>query len=391
VYVNPTPHGTLMLLVCERDGAVGAEAKFIEATSTEIYMQLVAGGGTQDAAAATTGGSYLIGASAQGLPDHDLAGDLDQLLPWLGETIASPLADLLQDADAKGATLVLCGPLGSAPLHAAQFGSNAEILTDKFVLRYAPSATICAAAIARAATTEHRPHLLVALADPNGNLPAARAEVQEIAALFDTAARMCAVGTAATEGYLRTHAGQASHLHLACHARGGLFDSSEAAIMLASGPLAATELTALSGLNARLVVVSACQSAQITIAGLSHEALSIATAMLAAGGACSIASLWPVDDLATALLMTRLYQESLAGESPPLALQTAQRWLRDLSADDEQRFIDRHPQLAAEYSRRITAGDPPGRRGVGVAVASPGVERPYAHPEFWAPFIAVGA
>jgi CHAT domain-containing protein len=144
-------------------------------------------------------------------------------------------------------------------------------------------------------------------------------------------------------------------------------------------------------LSARLVVVSACQSAQSTIAGLQHEQLSIATAMLAAGSACAIASLWPVDDLATALLMTRLYHELLVVDSaPPRALRAAQVWLRDLSEEEEKRFLDRHPKLAAEYARRIAARDPPGRRGQQRAGASPTSGRPYAHPQFWAPFIAVG-
>jgi CHAT domain-containing protein/tetratricopeptide (TPR) repeat protein len=391
VYVNPTPLGTLVLLLCERDGEVSAEVEFIEVTSTEVFMHLAVGGGDLDAATVTAGGSYLIGASAQGLPDHDLAGDLDQLLPWLGGTIAGPLADLLADAAATGATLVLCGMLGSAPLHAASLGSSGEVLADKLELRYAPSGAVCAAAIARAGAAGQRPRRLVALADPRGDLPAACPEVQEIAALFDTGASTYAVGAAATRRFLKQHAAQASHLHLACHARGGLFDASEAAIVLASGPLAATELPALAELSARLVVVSACQSAQSTIAGLPHEELSIATAMLAAGGACAIASLWPVDDLATALLMTRLYQELLVGESaPPPALRAAQLWLRDLSDDEEQRFLDRHPQLAAEYARRVAAGDLPGRRGGEFASGPPGAGRPYEHPAFWAPFIAVG-
>jgi CHAT domain-containing protein len=89
--------------------------------------------------------------------------------------------------------------------------------------------------------------------------------------------------------------------------------------------------------------------------------------------------------------MTRLYQELLGGENtPPRALRAAQFWLRDLSDDEEQRFLERHPQLAAEYARRVSAGDPPGRRGEKLTSALPKAERPYIHPEFWAPFIAVG-
>ena len=85
------------------------------------------------------------------------------------------------------------------------------------------------------------------------------------------------------------------------------------------------------------------------------------------------------------------FQELLVGENaPPQALRAAQLWLRDLSDDEEQQFLNRHPQLAAEYARRVAEGDPPGRRGAGFAGGLPGAMRPYAHPEFWAPFIAVG-
>jgi len=391
VYVNPTPSGTLFLLLHEREGAVGVTAEFISVTSTEIFMHLFVGREDVDAALAAAGGSYLIGATAQGRPDHDLARDLDDLLPWLGETIADPLAELLQRVGATAATLVLCGPLGSAPLHAAPIGSGAEIFADQFALRYVPSAVVCSAAITRARTASKRPLRLVALADPLGDLSAAGPEVEEVAALFGSPRSTCVAGASATRRFLELHAGQASHVHLACHARGGLFDASEAAILLASGPLPATEVTALARLSARLVVISACQSTQSTIAGLPHEELSLATAMLAAGSACTIASLWPVDDLATALLMTHLYQELLIRQNaPPHALREAQLWLRDLSDDEEQQFLDRHPQLTIEYSRRVAAGNPPGRRGNAPSRAQSGPERPYAHPEFWAPFIAVG-
>ena len=390
VYVNPTPQGTLLLLLGERGGTVSTEAKFIEVNSTEVFMRLFVGGGDLDETIEASRGSYLIAASGQG-NDQDIAGNLDELLPWLGETIVGPLADLLRRDEATGATLVLCGPLDSAPLHAAPLSSNGETFADAFELRYAPSATVCAAAITRAETANVMPRRLVALADPLGDLSAARPEIEEIAALFDTGASMSATGTAATTSFLKQHAAEASHLHLACHARSGMFDASEAAIILASGPLQATELTAVGGLKARLVVVSACQSAQSTMGNLLHAEFSIAAAVLAAGSACAIASLWPVDDLATALLMTRLYQELLGGENtPPRALRAAQFWLRDLSDDEEQRFLERHPQLAAEYARRVSAGDPPGRRGEKLTSALPKAERPYIHPEFWAPFIAVG-
>jgi CHAT domain-containing protein/tetratricopeptide (TPR) repeat protein len=393
VYVNPTPLGTLLLCLFMQGDDAAAEATFLDQpTSTEVYMRLIVGDAAifEAAIESDSVGSYLIGISGQGTAD--LKAGIDQALAWLGEALARPLRALLAHHEASGATLVHCGPVGLAPLHAAPWvQENAtQCLADFFDVRYAPSAVICAAAHRRAAESDHIPARLVALADPSGDLPAAHREVEEIATLFPSGTSVLAIGARADRDFLRRHARRATHLHLACHAAGGLFDATEAAILLASGPLAVSDVTGLGGLATRLVVVSACQSAQVSVAGLPEEVLSIATAMLASGSACAIASLWPVDDLATATLMTRLYTEILVhGQRPPEALRRAQIWLRDLTEDQESVFLNLHPALAAEFHRRVVAGNPPGRRG-----PAHGPQHhhtgPYSHPDYWAPFIAVG-
>ncbi len=391
VYVNPTPYGTLLLMLSKdhEDGVI-TEARFIATTSTEVLMHMIVSGGQLEQDGPTK--SYVIAASGQG-DDNDVAGALDELLPWLSETIGTPLVELLTRIDAAAATLVPCGQLEMAPLHAVPLPSGEEIVADKFEVRYSPNAAVCAAALGRARITAATAPRLVAVADPDGSLPAAGPEVKEIASIFGSDNSVCALGSAATLKFLRRHASEASHLHFSCHACGGMFDAGEAAIGLASGPLAATALTTIGRLKTRLAVVSACQSAQPTMGGLLQAQFSIAAALLAAGSACVIASLWPVDDLATALLMTRLYQELLGGKNtPPKALHAAQGWLRDLSEEDEQEFLKRHPQLATEYARRIAEGDPPGRRGnetpLGALVTK---RKPYSHPDYWAAFIAIGA
>jgi len=388
VYLNPTPEGTLLLLLHQpAGGEVTAEAEFIDVTSTQVFMRMMVSGGEID----ESRGSYLVAASGQG-NDYDIAARLDELLPWLAQHITGSLDRLLVRSGADAATLVLCGTLDLAPIHAAALPDSAGTLGERYTLRYAPSATVCAAAITRAREAEGRPPRLVALADPNRNLPAAAPEVTEITALFDPDASTCATGDEATLGFLHRHAPDATHLHLACHARGGLFDAGDAAIELASGPLPAGELPAITRLTTRLVVVSACQSAQATMGGLLQSEFSIASALLAAGAACVIASLWPVDDLASALLMTRLYQQLQgATPAPPEALRAAQRWLRELTEPQEQTFLERHPGLAAEYRRRLAAGGPPGRRGAHDGTAAVGGAGPYAHPDYWAAFIAIGA
>jgi CHAT domain-containing protein len=230
---------------------------------------------------------------------------------------------------------------------------------------------------------------LVGLADPTGDLPAAEPEVEGLGKHFNPRRRAYASGSQATFAFLTHEVLGATHVHLACHAKGSFFDSTETGVVLSDRTVTAVELTALGELQTRLVVVSACQSALADIVDLPDEALSIGTAMLASGSACAIASLWPVDDYATALLMVRMYEEMFDNQArPPEALRRAQLWLRDLSEEEEDRFLGAYPALEAEFRRRSDEDAAPGRRGASTIFAVEG--RPYFHPDYWAPFVAVG-
>jgi CHAT domain-containing protein len=394
VYLNPSPHGTLILLVTRGvDDRAMVEATFLDITGMQVMLRLLAGDAADldDPTQAHNIASYLGGISGTRTVEKDFKKDLDETLPWFGEHLARPIRDLLVSEEPKGVTLIPCGPVAVLPLHACSWVEHHErhCLVDDFEVRYAPSAIVHRAARERATAAESTTPFLVALGNPKGDLAAAGPEVEEIAAQFGTGNSRYAIGSAADPEVLRAHASQATHLHFACHARGGVFDASETAIELASGWLPATAFPAFGGISTRLVVVSACQSALPEIAKLPDEAFSIGTVMLAAGSACVIASLWEVDDLSTSLLMTRLYEEMLgAGQQPPAALRRAQLWLRDLTEQAEHAYLHLHPSLNHEYRRRRLRGDAPGKRG---SAAPNGAEiRPYSHPDYWAPFIAVG-
>jgi len=312
-------------------------------------------------------------------------------MPWLGENLARPVREVAREAGATGLTLVPCGPIAVAPIHAAPWSekSDQRCLIDELEVRFAQSAVIAASGIRRAAERESADTVLVALADPTRDLAAAAPEVQEIARHFPQQSQQLAVRARANASFFSENAMDATHLHLACHGRGGLLDSDNPpAVLLSDGWLPASEITEIADLRARLVVVSACQSSVGTIADLADEAISIGSVMMVAGAACVIASLWPVHDLATGFLMTRLYEE-LFSESrhPPEALRRAQSWLRCLSGPEEQDFLDRHSALRAEFNKRADRDGDTGRRPV---LQRSGV-RPYAHPYYWAGFVAVGA
>jgi CHAT domain-containing protein/tetratricopeptide (TPR) repeat protein len=177
-----------------------------------------------------------------------------------------------------------------------------------------------------------------------------------------------------------------------------------------------------------LVTLSACRTAQGRLeAGDGFVALT--WGFLFAGADSVIASLWKVDDTATALLMTRFYENLLgtghvmtdpqiaqisqnSSQADPLrpsaksadsgsglrtqdsglkpqpkaeALRDAKRWLKSLSRADAERACR---SLGVEKSDMPRGGPPLGR---GEAVTSESSDdRPYADPYYWAAFILIG-
>jgi CHAT domain-containing protein/tetratricopeptide (TPR) repeat protein len=385
IYVNAAPAGTAILsAMLDDQGDVQIGAQLLDGPNAlEVFLTLSAGDFQSLMAGGSSPPSYML--TASGVGAAEVADALDYVLPWLGERLAAPVAAHAEALGATGITLLPCGPLALAPLHAADWsdGGGRTCLLDRFDVRYAPSALVHAACLARTQARAITNDRVVALGNPTGDLPAAEAEAQEIAGLVDDAA--VALGPAADSAFLRRELAAAAVLHLACHGESDVLDLANSVLHLADGPVALRELTALGQVSARLATVSACQTALTDVHDLPDEMFSIGTAFIAAGSACAIASLWSVDDAATALLMVRMHEELRAesGLRPPEALRRAALWLRDVTPDEEARFLAGHPALERELRRRRNAGDDPGRGDVGPTR--------YAHPDLWAAFIAVGA
>jgi CHAT domain-containing protein/tetratricopeptide (TPR) repeat protein len=393
IYVNPAPYGTVLLRAYLGDGGVVVDAVFLdEPSSLEVFMRLMAGDAAEapDLLDEDQAASYLAGIAA--VSDKDIRDELEQALPWIGEHLAKPVGDALLRVEASGATLIACGPLSLAPLHAAPWRDRHRTccLLDSFDIRYSPSALVTGVSLKRGDGVPNEGRL-VALGNPTNDLRAAGPEIEEIAKHFADDNVFAAIGREASSTFLLNHAHDATFLHLACHAGSNFFDPNDAGVLLSDRAVSPVQFTALL-LNSRLTVFSACQTAISDIAQLPDEAVSIGTSALAAGSACAIATLWPVNDGATALIMVRLYEEVIDNAlRPPEALRQAQLWLRDLTEEEEQTFLTAHPGLRAEFQRRLDEGDDvPGHRGAGMAFKGES-DRPYSHPHFWAPFIAIGA
>lgn len=312
-------------------------------------------------------------------------------------------------------------------------GVPIELLVgDGLTVSYAPSATLFAW-LQEQRKTKPSAGPLLALGDPvftpravptekpttRGNrlryagnsfaaLPATRWEVETIAAVFrrrGTGKHEVLLGSDASEKRLAdlSRAGTLKtfrYLHLATHGvpdpqrpmRSRLILSRDRLPattdqLLADGQVYRGELTAGQiledwTLDADLVVLSACQSGLGRFAG-GEGYLGFAQALLLSGARSLLLSLWEVDDKATALLMTRFY-ENLLGARRGLkralprarALAEARRWLKTLTAAQVETMT-----AAWRDGRPLETIDTDGTGGD---------DSPYAHPVFWAAFILVG-
>jgi CHAT domain-containing protein len=154
------------------------------------------------------------------------------------------------------------------------------------------------------------------------------------------------------------------------------------------GRLTAEEMLRDWRLDAELVTLSACQTGLGKYSG-GEGYLGFSQALFRAGARGLVVTLWQVDDRATALLMTRFYENMLGtpdeGAAPrpkAEALSEAKAWLSALSAEEVAR-------LAADLPR----GLPNGTRGVRRErdnLKAPDAPRPFAHPYYWSAFILIG-
>jgi CHAT domain-containing protein len=146
-------------------------------------------------------------------------------------------------------------------------------------------------------------------------------------------------------------------IHIAAHGVSSEAEPDRAALVLAAGGNSEDGLWQAreirqSRLNADVVVLSACETGTGRLAG-QEGIMNLARAFLAAGAKSVVASLWAVEDRATATLMESFYGHLAAGLQVREALRQAQLdFIRDYG-DKAQPYYWAGFEVIGDGTRRI--------------------------------------
>lgn len=300
----------------------------------------------------------------------------------LAETLLAPMATAL--CACPNLIIVPYGAAYTLPFHALPWAG--EPLGASHTVSYLPSAS--ALQFVRPGVWPSLPEQILAVGNPHDMayrpplgseavclppLSGAEDEATYVASLFS--AGQVLTGRAATEATVSALVGRYPLLHFATH--GLLLEEAPllSSLLLADGEaLCVYELMGLH-LNADLVVLSACRTA---LGEITHgdEVIGLTRGLLGAGARAALVSLWPVNDVSTSLLMGEFYRQLRLSRSPAIALQSAQNYLRQLTA----------AEIAAEVGKLKDAGYARDAERTGITKPAPD----YRHPHFWAPFVLMG-
>jgi CHAT domain-containing protein/tetratricopeptide (TPR) repeat protein len=348
-----------------------------------------------------TGGGWqrqYLRHSQHGIPDETLYAVADAL----GEAFATPLVQALESLGvSRGAHLDILpqGSLGILPLGLARDGRSGQSLLECYELSLSPSLTALRHAKKRASVA---PVSLVSLANPTLDLKFAEPESDLLRNWFrDDRAQYEEGHAISREEILKALPGR-DVWHFATHGRFNLSAPLQSSLALGGNDFLTLEmLFETSGLGTpRLVVLSACESGLYDLNSFPDEFIGLACGFLQAGAAGVIATLWPVDDLSTTLLMGRFY-EGYVGErlTPSAALRAAQLWLRDASRDDVFDTLSRWGEsgrVSSIGAMMDTIGNGAGGsksvRGFALAnaVDEAPSEVPFASPAYWGGLVHYG-
>ena len=423
VYLLASPAGGLALIVHREDGAEPATVTPVWLDGlTEEWLRALVYGPAEGSAL----GGYLGAYSRSRSDPQGWLNTLDNTCRQLWDVAMGPLAEALAALDSRSpdqtqsahhqpaqssipVTLIPTGLLGLLPLQAAftdrsNAGGDAlpnsafavprsafstrRYFLDGFAVNYATSAIALGHSQERVLQATSERILAVTEPWPVGEvrLPNARPQAIAIANLFPLSSQL--EGHQATRSALLDRLPDTDVFHFFGHGNTDWGNPLESTLWCADNErLTVRDLLAQRLPGARLAVLSACETG---IAGqqLPDETVNLSSALVQAGFAGVVASLWSVYEISTAMLIVRFYHYwRVDGLAPTDALRSAQLWLRDTTNREKADFFGQFvPGLQTEIAGQLGSEffEDLYDREEGLDAYS------FAHPMHWAAFTLTG-
>ncbi|MBE9215820.1 CHAT domain-containing protein, partial [Plectonema cf. radiosum LEGE 06105] len=344
--------------------------------------------------------------------------ELNDKLPQLAEILHLDQVISLIPQRCKKLILIPHRYLHLLPIHALQL-SNGEYLIDKFSdgVSYAPSCQLLRVSQQQLSHCKdvgdvmYNVSTLFAIQNPTNDLEFTDIEVETIAAKFNPSHIL--KHSQATQSNLSQPSNadnlkNANWLHFSCHGYFNLNNPTKSGLQLAdtsispipnhtesSGLLKLSDDTAidlekcltlekifeLTLSNCRLVSISACESGFTDYTSTSDEYIGLPSGFIRAGAASIVSSLWAVDDFSTAILMIKFYENIPNSNNMPIALNHAQKWLRQVTQNDLLEWIDENQNMTDDNKNKIKTR---------LEENYLPQQQPFKQPIFWGAFYVVG-
>lgn len=260
---------------------------------------------------------------------HRFEWPADPSPPELAARLLEPFADVVERA--QRVRILPYGPLRDIDFHLLPFGSDVLL---------AARPVVYGLDLERPAESGTGGRRALVVADPLGDLPAARREADRVHRILGrswqvTDLRLDAADATAVRGALA----RADFLHYSGHATFGGWESSLE--LAASGRLSVGDILALERAP-RLVVLSGCETGRAAAGAV--ESIGLAQAFLVAGSAQVIAAVRPVEDRLAEKLFAELYgdgegrSEGAPTDAAVLLRQAQLRWRERFPKSDWASF-----------------------------------------------------
>src|SRR6185437_12519871 len=203
-------------------------------------------------------------ADRDGRPPVPWPQALHTMTRWLWGAVVGPVMAAL--AGETRAVLVPCGVLANLPLHAAWHEDpgapcGRRYALDLMLLTYAPSARALLLATRHASASGDRGMLAIGDPQPVSGAPLLGAVAEVRAAVSGHDRSLCLEGPAATRAAVLAAIGGYSLVHFACHGKVDPYDPMASSLVLSGDERLTVRDLLHERIEARLVALSACETA----------------------------------------------------------------------------------------------------------------------------------